>query len=194
MLPPNIRSRIHLSKNTRACVHAESGGFVFIDAAFTALPHSLALKETLRLFPSMKQIFLKRVAWLARAGRDATRAQASIPCGTCEVGLSGFAKNNCPVPARYGRLRAECGAAPTSIVSGLAQREVSRAIGRASCTNPPLSDSDRGGLVLDTFGICLWREQGRRAAPREKSVGRCARKWGVEERKDGVDVELRDFV
>ena len=145
MLPPNIRSRIHLSKNTRACVHAESGGFVFIDAAFTALPHSLALKETLRLFPSMKQIFLKRVAWLARAGRDATRAQASIPCGTCEVGLSGFAKNNCPVPARYGRLRAGCGAGPTSIVSGLAQREVSRAIGRASCTNPPLSDSDRGG-------------------------------------------------
>ena len=49
-------------------------------------------------------------------------------------------------------------------------------------------------MVLDTFGICLWREQGRRAAPREKSVGRCARKWGVEERKDGVDVELRDFV
>ena len=60
--------------------------------------------------------------------------------------------------------------------------------------HPPLSDSDRGGLVLDTFGICLWREQGRRAAPREKSVGRCARKWGAEERKDGVDVELRDFV
>ena len=60
--------------------------------------------------------------------------------------------------------------------------------------HPPLSDSDRGGLVLDTFGICLWREQGRRAAPREKSVGRCTRKWGVEERKDGVDVELRDFV
>ena len=60
--------------------------------------------------------------------------------------------------------------------------------------HPILSDSDRGGLVLDTFGICLWREQGRRAAPREKSVGRCARKWGVEERRDGVDVELRDFV
>ena len=60
--------------------------------------------------------------------------------------------------------------------------------------HPILSDSDRRGLVLDTFGICLWREQGRRAAPREKSVGRCARKWGVEERKDGVDVELRDFV
>ena len=48
--------------------------------------------------------------------------------------------------------------------------------------HPPLSDSDRGGLVLDTFGICLWREQGRRAAPREKSVGRCARKRGAEER------------
>ena len=48
--------------------------------------------------------------------------------------------------------------------------------------HPILSDSDRGGLVLDTFGICLWREQGRRAAPREKSVGRCARKRGVEGR------------
>ena len=59
--------------------------------------------------------------------------------------------------------------------------------------HPPLSDSDRGGLVLDTFGICLWREQGRRAAPREKSVGRCARKWGVEERKDGVGRRAKRF-
>ena len=47
-------------------------------------------------------------------------------------------------PARHARFRAGSVAAPTSSVSGLAMREISRAIGISSCTNLPLSESDRG--------------------------------------------------